>query len=314
MLFRSLAARAQQPALPVVGFLSSASPNAYADLVAAFRRGLNETGYVEHRNVGIEYRWADDQYDRLPRLAAELARAQVNVIAANSNIAAALAAKAATATIPVVFLTGADPVREGLVASLARPGGNLTGITSLNVELGPKRLELLHELVPAATTLGVLLNPANPLADGVLRDLQSAGRLLGIEVRAVEVSAEREFERAFASLSQQRVGGLVLMADSLFISRSEQIAALALKNAIPVISQFREFATAGGLMSYGASLPDQFRLIGLYTGRILKGEKPSDLPVQQATRVELIINMKTAKALGLIFPITLLGRADEVIE
>ena len=308
-----LAVRAQQSAMPVIGVLDGRSADESAPLVAALRRGLNEAGYVEGRNVAIEYHWAHGQYDRLPALAADLVRRQVTVIATSGN-ASALAAKTATATIPIVFLTGVDPVQAGLVASLSRPGGNLTGVTSLGVELGPKRLELLHELVPAATTIAILVNPANRSAEIQVRDIQAAARTLGLELHIVQASTEREIDAAFAALTRLRAGALVISPEAFFNSRSEQLAALTVRHAVPAIYTYREFAAAGGLMSYGGSITDSYRQAGVYMGRILKGEKPADLPVQQSAKVELIINMKTAKALGLTVPFALLGRADEVIE
>jgi putative ABC transport system substrate-binding protein len=309
-----LSARAQQSAVPVIGFLNGASPGLYAHLVRAFREGLSETGYVEGQNLAIEFRWAEGQYDRLPALAADLVRRQVTVLAATST-PAALAAKAATTTIPIVFTTDSDPVRLGLTASLSRPGGNVTGVTQMNVEVGPKRLELAHELIPAATVIALLVNPTNPLAEAVSRDSQAAARILGLQLDVLHASTERDFDAVFATLAQLRAAALVIgSADPFFASRAEQLAALALRHAVPAIYQFREFAAAGGLVSYGGRITDSYRLAGVYTGRILKGVKPAELPVQQSTKVELILNLKTAKALGLTFPLTLLGRADEVIE
>jgi putative ABC transport system substrate-binding protein len=309
-----LAARAQQPAMPEIGYLNSGSPNANPDLMAAFRQGLNAAGYVEGRNVAIEYRWADDQYDRLPALAADLVRRQVAVLAAVGALPVALAAKAATATIPVVFGVGGDPVALGLVASLNRPGGNLTGVTNLNTEVLPKRLELLREVLPGTTAIAVLVNPTNPAAESQSRELRAAARILGLQLHVAHASIESDFAAVFAALVQRQVGGLVIAGDGLFVSRSEQLAALALRHAVPAIFQFREFTAAGGLMSYGSSRTDQSRLAGIYSGRVLKGEKPADLPVQRSTKVELVINFKTAKTLGLTVPLTLRGRADEVIE
>jgi putative ABC transport system substrate-binding protein len=308
-----LAARAQQPAMPVIGFLGTGSPDVFAYIVRAFRQGLSETGFVEGRNVAIEYSWANDQLDRLPALAANLARRQVNLIVANST-RAALAAKAATTTIPVVFQIGGDAVQAGLVASLNRPGGNLTGVTSLAGELGPKRLELLHELVPATTNIGVLSNPTNQDAGILPSSLQVAARTLGIELHVLHASTERDLDTAFATFARLQVGALLIIPSQLFNTLSEQLATLTVRHALPAIFQFREFAAAGGLMSYGGSITENYRLLGAYTGRILKGEKPADLPIQQSAKIELIINLKTAKALGLTVPPTLLARADEVIE
>jgi putative ABC transport system substrate-binding protein len=310
-----LAARAQQQAMPVIGILNTDAPVTDTSSMRAFHQGLSQSGFVEGRNVAIEYRWAESQVDRLPALAADLVRRQVTVIVTPGNTAAALAAKAATATIPIVFALGLDPVAAGLVASLNRPGGNVTGVTSLNLELGPKLLEVLHELVPRATIMALLVNPTNQNVESQLSNMQAAARTLGLPpLHVLQASTERDFDRAFAALVQLRAGGLVISSSTLYNARSEQLAALAIRHAVPTISPYREFAAAGGLMSYGGNTLDQQRLAGNYTGRILKGEKPADLPVQQATRVELIINMKTAKALGLTFPLTLLGRADEVIE
>jgi putative ABC transport system substrate-binding protein len=306
------AARAQQPAMPVIGFVSSASAAAYEPLVTAFRHGLSETGYVEGRNVAIEYRWADNQYDRLPALAAELVRRQVDVIAANGP--AALPAKAATTTIPIVFAAGFDPVDLGLVSSLHRPGGNVTGTSILNVEVVPKRLQLLNELVPAATVMALLVNPSNPNAANQSRDLQAAARTLGLQLHILHASSERDFDTVFAKLNELRAGGLVIGADAFFNTRSAQLAALALRHAMPAAYQYREFTVAGGLMSYSGSITDSYRQAGIYAGRILKGEKPADLPIQRSTKLELFLNLKTAKALGLTVPLPLIGRADEVTE
>jgi putative tryptophan/tyrosine transport system substrate-binding protein len=305
-----LAARAQQPA---IGWLNTTSAGAYADFVRAFHRGLSETGYVEGQNVTVDYRWAESHLDRLPALAADLVRRQVSVICAN-GVPSTTAAKAATTTIPIVFVMGADPVAFGLVASLNRPGGNVTGATPLALELTVKRLELLHELVPAATIISLLVNPTHPAAETVTRNTQAAASTLGLQLRVLYASTERDFDAAFATIAELRVGGLVIANEGLFNSRNEQLAALAARYRVPAIHIEREFAAAGGLMSYGASIADSWRLVGTYTGRILKGEKPADLPVQQSTKIELHINMKTAKALGLTFPTALLVRADKVIE
>jgi len=307
-------ARGEQPPMPVVGLLGATTPHGYAAQLEAFRQGLSEAGFVEGRNVAIEYRWAEDQYDRLPALAADLVRRQVAVIATLGGNTASVAAKAATTTIPVVFHGSVDPVEAGLVASLNRPGGNVTGVVTLNMDTGQKRLELMHELLPAATTIGLLLNPTNAVAEIQSKDLQAAARTLGLQLRIANASTERDFDAAFATLSQGQVGGLVIGTDGFLVSQSEQLAALTVRYALPTIFQYRAFVTAGGLMSYGGSVTDSYRLSGVYTGRILKGEKPADLPVQQATKVELIINLKTGRTLGITFPITLLGRADEVIE
>jgi putative ABC transport system substrate-binding protein len=308
-----LGARAQQPTMPAIGYLEAGSPDKDANRALAFRQGLRETGYDEGRNVAIEYRWAEGQYDRLPAMAADLIHRQVSVIAAVTT-PAALAAKAATATIPIVFTTISDPVQIGLVASLSRPGGNVTGVTQLNVEVGPKLLELLHEVVPTATIMALLVNPGNPNAETTKRDLQAAARTLGLQLHVLNASNEGDFDAVFARLRQLRAGGLVIGGDVFFTGRSEQLAALTLRHAVPSIYQPRAFVAAGGLMTYGAIATEAYRQVGVYTGRILKGEKPTDLPVQQATKVELIINLKTAQTLGLTFPLSLLGRADEVIE
>jgi putative ABC transport system substrate-binding protein len=308
-----VAARAQQAAMPEIGFLGSDSRDRRASRLRAFQQGLSETGYLEGRNVAIEYRWAEGQTDRLPAMAADLARRQVAVIASLGGIPSAMAAKAATQTIPVVFVVGGDPVELGLVASVNRPGSNLTGAITLNVELGPKRLELLHELVPMATVMALLVNPTNPNAEIQTRDTQAAARALGRQLHVLNAKTEHDFDAVFATLVQLR-GALVVGAGAPFIGRSEQLAALAVRHAVPAIFQGGDFAESGGLMSYGGSIADAHRLAGVYTGRILKGEKPTDLPVQQITKVELIINLKTAKGLGLTVPFSLIGRANEVIE
>ena len=305
---------AQQRSIPVVGFLSSAFPDRDAGRLQAFRQGLGEAGFIEGQNVAIEYRWAEEQNDRLPALAADLVSRQVAVIATAGQVRGALAAQAATTTIPVVFLTGADPVAVGLVASLKRPGGNVTGVTTLSVELEPKRLELLHGLIPKATTIGVLVNHTNPNAETQRRDLQAAARALGISLQIVNAASGDDFDVVFARLAELQAGGLVIGTDGLFISRGEQLGALTARHAMPAIFQFRAFAAGGGLMSYGGSLADLYRQSGVYAGRILKGEKPGDLPVQQVARVELIINLKTARALDITVPLALTGRADEVLE
>jgi putative tryptophan/tyrosine transport system substrate-binding protein len=309
-----LAAQAQQSAMPVVGFLGAGWADGYGRRMAAFRAGLAEAGFIEGRNVAIEIRWADGQYDRLPSMAADLVRRQVDVIAATGAIASALAAKTATTTIPIVFSIGNDPVEIGLVGSLSRPGGNLTGVTTLALELAPKRLELLREMVPTAGSMGVLVNPTNPNLAILSRDLQAASRILGVQIQVLHASTEPDLDAVFATLVQLRAGGLVIGPDTFFNGRSEQLSALALHYAVPTIYQYREFVAAGGLMSYGGSETDAYRLAGVYTGRILKGERPADLPVQRATKTEMFINLKTAKALGLTVPQSILLRADEVIE
>jgi putative ABC transport system substrate-binding protein len=309
-----LGARAQQAPMPVIGFLNSASAGLYRQFVDAFRRGLTETGYVEGRNVAIEYRWADDQYDRLPAMVADLVHRQVTVIAATST-PAALAAKAATTTIPIVFEAGSDPIQLGLVNSLNRPGGNITGVTQLNWEVIPKRLELLHELLPTARVMALLVNPTNPVyAEMQSRTVLAAAHTLGLELRVLNASAEGDFDSVFANLVHLRAGGLVIGGSTVFTSRIKQLAALAIQHAVPAVYQMREFVAAGGLLSYGSNIADAYRLAGIYTGRVLKGENPADLPVQQASKVELFINLKTARALGITVPLPLSGRADELIE
>jgi len=307
-----LAAHAQRPAMPVIGFLSSVSPTGFSTVLGAFQKGLNEAGYVEGRNVAIEYRWAEGQYDRLPALAADLVDRRAAVIVANT--AAAPIAKAATTTIPIVFMTGEDPVKSGLVASLNRPGANLTGVVSLNAEVGPKRIELLKEVIPKATNIGLLVNPANPISEILARDALAASRALGLQLHVMNAGTEREVDEAFARLVQLRADALVIGADAFLSARSAQLAALSARHAVPTISPYRAFAAAGGLMSYGGSNTESSRLAGVYAGRILKGQKPADLPVQQSTKVELTINLRTAKTLGLEVPLPLSGRADEVIE
>ena len=309
-----LAARAQQPAMPVIGFINVAHAKGYAPLLSAFLNGLSETGYVDGRNVAIEYRWAEEQSDRLPALVADVVHRQVAVIAATST-PAALAAKAATKTIPIVFTTASDPVQLGLVASLNQPGGNVTGVTQTNTEITPKRLQILHELAPTASVIALLVNPANPALSATnIKELQAAARALGLELHVLNASTERDFDGAFAKLIELRAGGLVIAGDPFFTSRIEQLAALTVRHAVPANYHNRDFAMAGGLLSYGTDYRETYRLAGNYTGRVLKGDKPADLPVQQATKVELIINLKTAKALGLSVPPALQARADEMIE
>jgi putative ABC transport system substrate-binding protein len=310
-----LVARAQQPALPVIGFLGYSSPDLYAPRLGMFREGLKEAGYVEGQNVAIEYRWADGHNDRLPALAAELVQRHVTVIVAGSGTSGAVAAKAVTTTIPIVFAVAVDPIKVGFVASLNRPGGNLTGVTNMNVEIGPKRLELLHALLPTATVFAALVDPTGlELAEPFVRAVQAAARTLGLQVHVLNASTERDFDSVFATLVQLKAAALIVGPGTSFIGRSEQLAALAIRHAVPAIYQYRPFAAAGGLMSYGSDETEYYRLLGIFAGKILKGEKPADLPVEQSTKVELIINLKTAKALGITVPLSLLGRADEVIE
>jgi putative ABC transport system substrate-binding protein len=309
--FAPCGARAQ-PAMPVVGFLTNGWPDLNARMADAIRQGLSETGFVEGRSVAIEFRWGEGRNDRLPALAADLARREVTVLAA-AGITAASAAKAATTTIPIVFGMGADPVERGFVASLSRPGGNLTGVSLLNVELGPKRLELMRELVPSASGIALLVNPTNRLTEPLTRGVETAARALGQQLHLVQASSESDFDQVFASLARRR-DALVIANDGLFINRPAQLGALSARHAVPAIFQSREFAAAGGLMSYGGDFFDAYRQVGVYAGRILKGERSADLPVVQATKVEMIVNLKTAKALGINVPLPLLGRADEVIE
>jgi putative tryptophan/tyrosine transport system substrate-binding protein len=310
-----LVASAQQAQMPVVGYLSAASPDEGSESrAAAFRRGLQESGYVVGQNVAIEYRWANQQIDRLPAMAADLVQRHVNVIAANGT-PGALAAQAATTTIPIVFESGSDPVRLGLVANLNRPGGNVTGVSSLIVEVGPKRLELLHELLPTAKVMALLLNPDDRvLAQTQQREVLSAARNRGIELHVLNVRSEGDFDAVFADIKRLRVGGLVIGAGSVFLGGINKLAALTVRHAVPAIYQFRAFPAAGGLISYGSDILDSYRLAGVYTGRVLKGENPAELPVVQATKFELVINLKTAKAFGITVPNTLIGRADELIE
>jgi ABC-type uncharacterized transport system substrate-binding protein len=309
-----LAARAQQPAMPVIGFLSSRSPDESAKHVGAFRQGLTEVGYVEAQNVAIEYRWADGQYERLPRLASELVSRRVTVIAATGGNVSGLAAKAATPETPIVFIVGDDPVKLGLVSSFNRPGGNATGMSVFTTELGSKQLQLLHELVPKASTIGLLINPNYQGSEAEAMAVQAAGRAIGRKILVLTASNEGDIDNVFGTLAQQQVDALLVSADALFVSRRDQLVALSARHSIPAIYDLREFAVAGGLMSYGTSLADAYRHVGVYTGRILKGAKPADLPVLQPTRFELVINLTTAKALGIEIPPTLLAGADEVIE
>jgi putative tryptophan/tyrosine transport system substrate-binding protein len=309
-----LAARAQQPGMPVIGFLGSRSPEDSATLVAGFHEGLGETGFVENRNVTIEFRWAEGHYDRLPVLSADLVSRQVAVIAAPGGIAAGLAAKAATAKIPIIFLTGADPVQFGLVSSFSRPEGNITGVAILTNTLAPKQLELLHEVVPTSTLVAFLVNPKNPITESDTRDVRSAANTTRQQILVLDASNDSDLDDAFTALVQQHAEALLVQSDPFFNSRPDKIVALAARHAIPAIYQWRDFPAAGGLMSYGTILADAYRQVGIYAGKILKGAKPSDLPVQQSVKVQLIINLKTARALGITVPLPLSGRADEVIE
>jgi putative ABC transport system substrate-binding protein len=309
-----LAAHAQQPAMPVIGFLNADSPQRYGQPLSAFLKGLGETGYVDGRNVAIEYRWAEGRYDRLPAMATDLVHRQVTVIAATST-AAALAAKAATTTIPIVFEMGSDPVRLGLINSLNRPDGNITGVTQLNWEVIPKRLELLHELLPTARVMALLVNPTDSVyAEMQSRAVLAAAHTLGLELHVLNASTEDDFDSVFANVVHLRAGGLVIGGGAFFYSRIKQLAALAIRHAVPAVFQSREFVAAGGLLSYGSEVTDAYRLAGVYTGRVLKGDRLADLPILQATKVELFINLKTAKALGITVPLPLSGRADEVLE
>jgi putative tryptophan/tyrosine transport system substrate-binding protein len=309
-----LAARAQQQPMPVIGFLNAATPQGYARNLAAFLKGLSDVGYVDGQNAAIEYRWAEGRIDRLPAMAADLVQRHVDVIAATST-PAALAAKAATPTIPIVFETGADPIQLGLVATLNRPGGNVTGVTQTNNEITPKRLQLLHELLPNARVMALLVNPDDrALAEITTKDVQAAALTLGLELHVLKATSESDFDGVFANLIQLRASGLVIGTGPFFSSQAEQLAALAVRNAVPAVSESREFVAAGGLIGYGSDIAGSYRLTGNYTGRILKGDKPADLPVQEATKIELYINIRAARALGITIPLPLLGRADEVIE
>jgi putative tryptophan/tyrosine transport system substrate-binding protein len=313
-LLRQLGDNSYRASLPVIGFVNPTSAQSFAGPLSAFLKGLGETGYVEGRNVVIEYRWVGNRLDRLPAMAADLVHRQVTVIAATST-PATLAAKAATRTIPIVFEIGSDPIQLGLVASLSRPGGNITGATQLVQEVTPKMLELLHELLPTAHVMALLNNPTDPaIAQANTSNVLAAAHNLGLELHVVDASSERDFDGVFAKLIELQAGGLVIGAQALFTSHGEQLAALALHHRVPTIYKGREFAAAGGLMSYGSDIRDSYRLAGIYTGRVVKGEKPADLPVQQATKVELFINLKTAKALGITVPLPLSGRADEIFE
>jgi len=309
-----LSAHTQQPTIPVIGFLNAASAAEWTRFLTAFRVGLRESGFAEGQNVAIEFRWAEGRYDRLPELVADLVNRRVAVLVATGGTTSAVAAKAATTTIPTVFSTGGDPVKEGPVASISRPGGNRTGVSLLTTALAPKRLEILREVVPKASVIGVLLNPNSAGAQPQLEDVEKAAWAIDQQVSILHASGERDFETAFATMVQMRISALIVGADPFFSSRRDQLVALAARDRIPAIYEWREFAEAGGLMSYGSDLADGYRQVGLYAGRILKGEKPADLPVVQSTKVEFVINLKTARSLGLTFSLPLIGRADEVIE
>src|SRR5215204_5974145 len=309
-----LAGHAQPLGMPVIGYLSPESPGPFASRVRAFREGLAETGYVEGRNVAIEFRWAEGQYNRLPALAADLVNRQVNVIAAPGGAPLALAAKSTTTTIPIVFEMGGDPVALGVVDSLSRPNGNLTGVSSLSVEVSRKRLEFMHELLPTAGAFAVVVNPTSPTAPSQLRNLHTAAETLGVQLHVLHASTEQEFDTAFTALPQLPAGGLVFSSDPYFANRSQQLAALAVRHAVPAITQSRDFPIAGGLMSYGGDFTQSHRHAGIYAGRVLKGERPADLPVQQVTKLELFINLKAAATLGITLPPSLISAADEVIE
>jgi putative tryptophan/tyrosine transport system substrate-binding protein len=309
-----LAARAQPATMPVVGYLHSGSPNAFEHAVGAFRKGLSDTGYVDGQNVTIEYRWAEGHFDRLPQLAADLVRREVAVLVAQGGATSAVAAKAATATIPIVFSSGGDPVALGVVSSLSRPGGNATGVSVLTAALGSKRLEILHQVVPTAGVIAALVNPNNSTIEGQLKDLQDGAHVLGVQLKIFNGSTGAETDAAFVEIVQAGISALVVGSDPVYLDQLNQLVALAARYKISAIHEWRDYVDAGGLMSYGTSLAEAYRQVGSYTGRILKGEKPSDLPVIQSTKVELAINLKTAKVLGLVFPLGLLGRADEVIE
>jgi len=309
-----LAARAQPAAIPVIGCLHSGSPKAFERVVTAFRKGLNDTGYVDGQNVTIEYRWAEGHFDRLPALAADLVHREVAVLVALGGATSAVAAKAATATIPIVFSSGADPVALGVVSSLSRPGGNATGVSLLTAALGSKRLEILHQVAPTAGVMAAIVNPNSTTIEEQLKDLQDGAGALGVQLKIINAGNAAEIDAAFAEIAQAGIGVLLVGSDPIYLDRLDQLVALAARHRISAIHEWRDYAEAGGLMSYGTALADAYRQVGSYTGRILKGEKPSDLPVIQSTKVELVINLKTAKALGLVFPLGLLGRADEVIE